>query len=37
MSDALYNIEYGLFVITAREGEKDNGCISNSVIQVSSG
>lgn len=36
MSDALYNIEYGLFVITAREGEKDNGCISNSVIQVSS-
>lgn len=30
----LYNISYGLYVLTAREGEKDNGCIVNVVAQV---
>lgn len=31
---ALYNIGYGLYVLSAREGEKDNGCILNTVMQV---
>ena len=31
---ALFNIGYGLYVVTAREGEKDNGCIVNTVSQV---
>ena len=31
---ALYNLSYGLFVLTARENEKDNGCIVNTVSQV---
>lgn len=31
---AMYNLTYGLFVLTAREGEKDNGCIVNTVSQV---
>ncbi len=31
---ALYKISYGLFVLSAREGEKDNGCIINTVSQV---
>ena len=31
---ALYNLSYGLFILTARENEKDNGCIVNTVAQV---
>jgi len=31
---ALHKISYGLFVITAKDGKKDNGCISNTVMQV---
>lgn len=31
---AMYNLTYGLFVLTAKEGEKDNGCIVNTVAQV---
>ncbi len=31
---AFYKIGYGLYVLTAREGEKDNGCIINTLIQV---
>ena len=31
---AMYNITYGLFVLTAKDGEKDNGCIVNTVVQV---
>lgn len=31
---ALSCIGYGLYVLTAREGEKDNGCIVNVVAQV---
>ena len=29
-----FNIEYGLFVLTANENGKDNGCIINTVTQV---
>lgn len=31
---ALFNIGYGLYVVTARDGAKDNGCIVNTVSQV---
>ncbi len=31
---AMYRLSYGLFILTAKEGEKDNGCIVNTVIQV---
>jgi flavin reductase (DIM6/NTAB) family NADH-FMN oxidoreductase RutF len=34
--NSLYSISYGLFVLSAREGEKDNGCITNTAIQVTS-
>lgn len=33
---AIYNLTYGLFVLTAREEEKDNGCIINTAIQSAS-
>ncbi len=33
---AMYAISYGLFVVTARRGDFDNGCITNTVIQVTS-
>ena len=33
---AMYAISYGLFVVTARQGDKDNGCITNTVAQVTS-
>ncbi len=32
--EAMDKLTYGLFVLTAKEGEKDNGCIVNTVIQV---
>lgn len=31
---AAFKLSYGLFVLTARDGEKDNGCIINTVQQV---
>ncbi len=31
---AMFKLSYGLFVVTARDGEKDNGCITNTVQQV---
>ena len=31
---AMYAISYGLFVLTARQGERDNGCIINTAVQV---
>lgn len=34
--NAMYKIPYGLYVLTAREGEKDNGCIINTAAQVTS-
>lgn len=33
---AMYRLSYGLFVVTAKEGEKDNGCITNTAGQVTS-
>ncbi len=32
---ALYNIGYGLYVVTTKDGDKDNGLIVNTVTQVS--
>ena len=32
----MYKLSYGLFVLTAKEGEKDNGCIINTAIQAAS-
>ena len=31
---ALFNIGYGLYVVTSNDGKKDNGCIVNTVSQV---
>ncbi len=31
---AMYALSYGLFILAARQGEKDNGCIINTVMQV---
>jgi len=31
---AMFKLSYGLFVVTARDGDKDNGCITNTVQQV---
>jgi flavin reductase (DIM6/NTAB) family NADH-FMN oxidoreductase RutF len=31
---AMLKLSYGLFVLTARDGERDNGCIINTVSQV---
>ena len=32
----MHKLSYGLFVLTAKEGEKDNGCIINTAIQAAS-
>jgi flavin reductase (DIM6/NTAB) family NADH-FMN oxidoreductase RutF len=31
---AMFKISYGLYVLTAKDGEKDNGCIINTLLQV---
>lgn len=31
---AMFKLSYGLFVLSAKDGEKDNGCITNTVIQL---
>lgn len=33
-NNALFKISYGLYVLTARQGDKDNGCIINTAGQV---
>lgn len=33
---SVYKLSYGLFVLTASEGDRDNGCIVNTVIQLTS-
>ena len=33
---ALFNIGYGLYVVTSNDGRKDNGCIVNTVSQLTS-
>ncbi len=35
-NSALYKIGYGLYVLTARAGERDNGCIINTLMQITS-
>lgn len=35
-TNALFKIGYGLYVLTAHENGKDNGCIINTVMQVTS-
>jgi len=35
-SAAMFKLSYGLFVLTARDGEKDNGCIINTAAQITS-
>ena len=32
--EALFKLTYGLFVLSTRDGEKDNGCIINTTMQV---
>lgn len=36
MAKAMHKLTYGLFVLTAKSGSKDNGCIINTVTQVTS-
>ena len=31
---AMFKLSYGLFVLTARDGDKDNGCIINTTVQI---
>ena len=31
---AMFNITYGLYLLTARQGDCDNGCIINTAVQV---
>jgi flavin reductase (DIM6/NTAB) family NADH-FMN oxidoreductase RutF len=33
---AMHTLSYGLFVLTAKDGEKDNGCITNTAMQAAS-
>lgn len=33
---AMFKLSYGLFVLTAKENQKDNGCIINTAIQAAS-
>ncbi len=33
---AMYKLSYGLFVLTSKDGDKDNGCIINTAIQAAS-
>ncbi len=33
-SKVLFNVQYGLFVLSARDGDRDNACIINTVTQV---
>lgn len=35
-SKAMFKLSYGLFILTAKEKDKDNGCIINTVTQVTS-
>ena len=34
--NAIHRLSYGLFVVTAKDGNKLNGCITNTAIQVAS-
>ncbi len=32
--NAMFQISYGLYVLTSKDGERDSGCITNTVMQV---
>ena len=32
--NAMFKLSYGLFVLTAKDGDKDNGCIINTTTQI---
>ena len=34
--EAMYKIPYGLYMLTTTDGEKQNGCIVNTVFQITS-
>ena len=34
--NAMFKLSYGLFVLTARDGDRDNGCIINTAAQLTS-
>ena len=34
MNDPIFNLTHGLYVLTTRLGEKDNGCIVDAVMQI---
>lgn len=33
-NDALFKLSYGLFILTAQDGGEDNGCVINTVMQI---
>lgn len=33
-NNAMFKLSYGLFVLSAKQGDKDNGCIINTVTQI---
>ena len=33
---AMYKLSYGLFILTTKVGDKDNGCVINTAIQAAS-
>ncbi len=33
-NNVMRNISYGLFILTARDGEKSNGCVTNTLQQI---
>lgn len=33
-NEVMFRLSYGLFIVTARDGDRDNGCIVNTVTQV---
>jgi len=35
-NSALFKVGYGLYVLTAKDGDRDNGCITNTLLQVAS-
>ena len=33
-NEAMFKLSYGLFVLTAKDGDKDNGCIINTAMKI---
>jgi len=34
-ANTMFKLSYGLFILTTKDGDKDNGCITNAAIQIS--